>query len=50
MSTITDEQLSKYDAGRLTFPTLFEPVKAHQLYDQYHEEYAARTRLTMTGS
>ena len=47
---ITDEQLSKYDAGRLTFPnTYFEPVKAHQLYNQYHEEYACADEVGYDG-
>ena len=38
---VTDEDLEKYDSGRLGFPnTYFDPEKAHVLYNQYHEQYA----------
>ena len=38
---ITEENLEKYDSGRLGFPnTYFDPEKAHVLYNQYHEQYA----------
>ena len=38
---VTDEDLNKYDSGRLGFPnTHFDPQKAHVLYNQYHEQYA----------
>ena len=38
---ITEEDLEKYDSGRLGFPnSYFDPEKAHTLYNQYHEQYA----------
>ena len=38
---VTDEDLEKYDSGRLGFPNShFDPWKAHQLYNEYHEQYA----------
>src|SRR5712691_4340065 len=38
---ITDADLNKYESGRLGFPnTHFDPMKAHVLYNEYHEQYA----------
>ena len=38
---VTNEDLEKYDSGRLGFPnTFFDPQKAVVLYNQYHEQYA----------
>ena len=37
---VKEEDISRYDSGRLGFPnTYFDPVKAHALYNQYHEQY-----------
>ena len=34
---VKEEDLEKYDSGRLGFPnTYFDPEKAHVLYNQYH--------------
>ena len=42
---VSDEDLSRYDTGRLAFPnTFFDPQKAHALYNQYHEQYALARR------
>jgi alkanesulfonate monooxygenase SsuD/methylene tetrahydromethanopterin reductase-like flavin-dependent oxidoreductase (luciferase family) len=47
---VTDEELSRYDAGRLTFPnTYFDPQKAHVLYNQYHEQYAFADEVSFDG-
>jgi len=47
---ITDENLEKYDSGRLTFPnTYFDPQKAHVLYNQYHEQYAFADEVGFDG-
>ncbi len=36
---VRNEDLEKYDSGRLGFPnTHFDPQKAHVLYNQYHEQ------------
>ena len=38
---VTDDDLAKYDSGRLLFPnTYFDPPKAQVLYNRYHEQYA----------
>ena len=38
---ITVEDIEGYESGRLGFPnTFFDPIKAHELYNQYHEQYA----------
>ena len=47
---VTDEDLEKYDAGRLTFPnTYFDPEKAQVLYNQYHEQYAFADEVGVDG-
>ena len=34
---VSDNQLEKYESGRLAFPNAnFDPAKAHKLYNQYH--------------
>ena len=49
-SYITDEDLKKYDSGRLGFPnTYFDPEKAHVLYNQYHEQYAFADEVNFDG-
>ena len=49
-SRVTDEDLSKYPAGRLDFPnTYFDPEKAHALYNQYHELYAWADEVGIDG-
>ena len=47
---VTNEELSKYDTGRLAFPnTFFDPQKAHTLYNQYHEQYALADEAGLDG-
>ena len=47
---ITDEDVEKYDSGRLGFPnTYFDPEKAHVLYNQYHEQYALADEVGFDG-
>ena len=49
-SDITDEDLEKYDSGRLGFPnTYFDPERAHVLYNQYHEQYALADEVGFDG-
>ena len=46
----TDEDLEKYDSGRMGFPnTHFDPQKAHVLYNQYHEQYALADEVGFDG-
>jgi len=47
---VTNEDLEKYDSGRLGFPnTFFDPQKAHVLYNQYHEQYAHADEVGFDG-
>ena len=47
---VSDEDLSRYDTGRLAFPnTFFDPQKAHALYNQYHEQYALADEAGLDG-
>ena len=47
---VTEEDLGKYDSGRLGFPnTYFDPEKAHVLYNQYHEQYALADEVGFDG-
>ena len=47
---VTEEDLHKYDSGRLGFPnTYFDPQKAHVLYNQYHEQYAVADEVGFDG-
>ena len=47
---VSDEDLSRYDTGRLAFPnTFFDPQKAHVLYNQYHEQYALADEAGLDG-
>ena len=47
---VTHEDLANYDSGRLSFPnTFFDPQKAHQLYNQYHEQYAFADEVGIDG-
>jgi alkanesulfonate monooxygenase SsuD/methylene tetrahydromethanopterin reductase-like flavin-dependent oxidoreductase (luciferase family) len=47
---VTDEELNKYDSGRLGFPnTHFDPMKAHVLYNEYHEQYALADEVGFDG-
>ena len=47
---VTDEDLEKYDSGRLAFPnTYFDPKKAHALYNEYHEQYAFADEVGVDG-
>lgn len=47
---VTDQDLEKYESGRLGFPnTYFDPQKAHVLYNQYHEQYALADDVGFDG-
>src|SRR5947208_13110053 len=47
---VSDEDLNKYDSGRLGFPnTHFDPEKAHVLYNEYHEQYALADEVGFDG-
>ncbi|HAA96023.1 MAG: LLM class flavin-dependent oxidoreductase [SAR202 cluster bacterium] len=47
---INDQQLEKFESGRLAFPNRhFDPEKAHQLYNQYHEQYALADEVGFDG-
>ena len=47
---VTDADLEQYDSGRLGFPnTFFDPHKAHELYNQYHEQYALADEVGFDG-
>ena len=47
---VTDADLEQYDSGRLGFPnTFFDPQKAHELYNQYHEQYALADEVGFDG-
>ena len=49
-SHVTDQDLEKYDSGRLDFPnTYFDPHKAAALYNQYHEQYAFADEVGLDG-
>ena len=49
-SYITDQDLEKYDSGRLGFPnSYFDPEKAHVLYNEYHEQYAFADEMGFDG-
>ena len=49
-SHVTDQDVEKYDSGRLGFPnTYFDPEKAHVLYNQAHEEYALADEVGFDG-
>ena len=49
-SHITDQDLEKYDSGRLGFPnSYFDPEKAHVLYNEYHEQYAFADEVGFDG-
>jgi alkanesulfonate monooxygenase SsuD/methylene tetrahydromethanopterin reductase-like flavin-dependent oxidoreductase (luciferase family) len=47
---VRDEDLAQYPSGRLDFPNrYFDPVRAHQLYNQYHEQYAWADEVGLDG-
>ena len=47
---VSDNQLEKYESGRLAFPNAnFDPAKAHKLYNQYHEQYALADEVGFDG-
>ena len=47
---VKEEDLEKYDSGRLSFPnTFFDPEKAHALYNQYHEQYILADESGLDG-
>ncbi len=47
---VTDADLEQYESGRLGFPNAhFDPMKAHELYNQYHEQYALADEVGFDG-
>ena len=47
---IKDQDLEKYDSGRLGFPnTYFNAEQAHVLYNEYHEQYALADEVGFDG-
>ena len=47
---VNDEDLGKYDSGRLGFPNSnFDPGKAHVLYNQYHDQYVLADEVGFDG-
>ena len=47
---VNDQDLEKYDSGRLGFPnTHFNPEKAHVLYNEYHEQYVLDDEVGFDG-
>ena len=47
---VREEDLEKYDSGRLGFPnSYFDPQKAHTLYNQYHEQYVLADEAGLDG-
>jgi hypothetical protein len=49
-TSVQDEDLAQYPSGRLDFPNrYFNPMQAHQLYNQYHEQYAWADEVGVDG-
>ena len=47
---VNDGDLEQYDSGRLGFPNrYFDPQIAHQLYNQYHEQYVLADEVGFDG-
>ncbi len=47
---VTDDDIEQYDSGRLGFPNaFFDPLKAHVLYNQYHDQYAWADEVDFDG-
>jgi hypothetical protein len=47
---VQDADLAQYPSGRLDFPNrYFDPVQAHALYNQYHEQYAWADEVGVDG-
>lgn len=47
---VKEEDIAQYNSGRLDFPnTFFDPEKAHDLYNQYHEQYAMADESGLDG-
>ena len=47
---LDEDDIGQYNSGRLDFPnTYFDPEKAHQLYNQYHEQYAMADEAGVDG-
>ena len=47
---VTDADLEPYESGRMHFPnTHFDPIKAHQLYNNYHDQYAWADEMGFDG-
>ena len=47
---VTDADLEPYESGRMHFPnTHFDPIKAHHLYNNYHDQYAWADEMGFDG-
>lgn len=47
---VTDDDLAPYESGRMHFPnTYFDPEKAHELYNNYHDQYALADEAGFDG-
>ena len=47
---ISDGEIEQFDSGRLGFPNShFDPAKAHQLYNEYHEQYILADEVGFDG-
>ena len=47
---VVDEDLAPYESGRMHFPnTNFDPEKAHDLYNNYHDQYAWADEVGFDG-
>ena len=47
---VNDDDLAQYESGRMHFPnTYFDPVKAHTLYGNYHDQYALADEVGFDG-
>jgi hypothetical protein len=49
-TSVQEADLAQYPSGRLDFPNrYFDPVQAHALYNQYHEQYAWADEVGLDG-
>ena len=47
---VKEDDLAPYESGRMHFPnTHFDPIKAHTLYNNYHDQYAWADEMGFDG-
>ena len=47
---VTEDDIEGYESGRMHFPTtMFDPIKAHELYSNYHDQYALADQVGFDG-